>query len=87
MSEEKATCRNCGKEFVGKPYHLGGTAYDNKTMERIPVNQYGGFVCSETCDIAVCIEVEGSMPGNTGHKLTSLSTYSQQKIKQNWRTK
>jgi hypothetical protein len=34
MNENVAKCRNCSKPLKGKPYHLGGAAYDPDTNER-----------------------------------------------------
>jgi len=61
--DEKAQCRNCRKELIGKPYHLGGSAYDPITRERMPVSHYGGFVCSRRCDEEIIIEMHSSFPG------------------------
>ncbi len=45
MEQETAICRGCGKILNGKPYYMGGDAYDPVTKERARVNFYGGFVC------------------------------------------
>jgi ribosomal protein L34E len=83
QDKEPATCRGCGRVLKGNAYMYGGSAYHPVTNENCPVNQYGGFVCSEQCDIKACKELEGSMPGNTGSG--SLSTYALNKIRNNWR--
>lgn len=62
---EKATCRYCKKELVGKSYHTGNMyAYDPKTREPAKINYYGGFVCSLQCDFNASLELERSMPGH-----------------------
>ncbi len=60
--QEKARCRNCGRKFIGKPYRFGGGAWFHVTMEAVPVNHFGGYVCSESCDIKICMEMLSSMP-------------------------
>ena len=85
MSKEVATCRGCGRKLNGKPYYAGHTAYIPETNERAKVNHYGGFVCSERCDIKSSVELEVTMPGcNTIKGFNNLSTYAQQSIKRNW---
>ncbi len=83
IRKEPATCRGYGDILKGNAYYLGGDAYHPTTNKRCPINQYGGFVCSEQCDINACKELEGSMPGNTGS--SSLSIYALKKIKENWK--
>ena len=79
---EKAGCRNCGKIFIGKPYYKGGHAYDPKTMERMPANFYGGFVCSRNCDVKVCLNMSSSMPG--AGKAYFLNSLERQHVEHNW---
>lgn len=83
MKEETAICRGCGKILNGKPYYTGGVAYHPDTNESCKVNFYGGFVCSELCDIKASKELEASMPGNTGSG--KLSTFAQNHIANNWK--
>lgn len=80
---EKATCRCCGKELVGKPYYMGGHAYIPETMERCKVNFYGGFVCSRLCDKQASLDLERTMPGHLPNKM-SISMPAQQHLKGNW---
>ena len=80
--EETAKCRNCGKKLIGKPYHLGGGAYDPKTMDRIPINFFGGYVCSENCDRKICLEMLSSMPGAGPAK--HLDTPTRDQVERNW---
>ena len=51
MSEETAECRGCGMKLIGKPYYTGGTARHPKTGKQCSVSFWGGFVCSDNCDI------------------------------------
>ena len=82
IPEEKAKCRGCGKVLVGTPYYKGGHAYDPKTMERCPVNFYGGYVCSKQCDVKICLEMSSSMPG--AGEATSLCSLERQSGDRNW---
>ena len=50
MIEEKAECRGCEMELIGKPYYLGGQARHPKTNKLCEVSFYGGFVCSVDCE-------------------------------------
>jgi hypothetical protein len=85
-NQDKATCRGCGKELIGKPYYMGGGAYMPKTMEPCKVNFYGGYVCSEACDFNTSLAHERTMPGHT-HSQASLSSFAQQDYNKNWRNK
>jgi ribosomal protein L34E len=85
-NEEVAVCRGCGKHLKGKPYYMGGEAYDPKTNERCKVNHYGGFVCSESCDRNASLELERTMPGHTASQ-SSLSTFALEHHKKNWSNK
>lgn len=81
---DKATCRGCGLELIGKPFHLSdGTAYTPRTMKRCPVNHYGGFVCSEQCDREVSAGMLRSMPGCGD--ATGLDCYARKSLADNWR--
>jgi len=82
MNNEKATCRGCGKELVGKPYYMGGHATHPKTGELCKINQYGGFVCSRECDVSASIIMHSSMPGCAG--ATRPDCYAMERIKRNW---
>ena len=77
-----AKCRGCGRVLVGAPYHLGGSAYDPNTMERSPVNQFGGFVCSRQCDVNVCLDMLSSMPGAGPAK--QLDSFCRAQVTRNW---
>lgn len=84
MSEQTvATCRGCNRELSGKPYYMGGSAYDPKTRERCKVNFYGGFVCSRECDYKASRDLEQTMPGHTGRSQT-LSCHAQRSLNNNW---
>ncbi len=67
MTNEKATCRGCGRVMIGEPYYTGKPAWimDHKRygLIRAPSCHYGGHVCSEDCDRRACGELEGTMPG------------------------
>lgn len=85
--QETAKCRWCKTPLIGKPYHLGGGAYYPKSfgklyMQPVPVNQYGGYVCSYQCDYRASEELEGTMPGRGGAK--NLSCFAQASLKRNW---
>jgi hypothetical protein len=83
QNEEKATCRGCGKVLKGKPYYMGGGAYDLKTGVQCKVNFYGGYVCSKDCDISASLELERTMPGHS-YSQTSLSSSALRSLKNNW---
>lgn len=79
MSEETQNCRGCGKLLIGKyPY-----AYDPKTKKDAKWNYYGGFVCSEACDVRASLELEQSMPGH-GSSQKYISQAAKAKVKSNW---
>lgn len=80
-----AQCECCRRALTGKPYHLGGLAYDPDTGERCPSNHFGGFVCSEHCDVQVCLRMLGSMPG--AGETRSLDSYCQSSVDANWSAK
>lgn len=84
MSDEVATCRNCGKVLVGKPYFMGGSAYlPGPRMERAPVNFYGGYVCSYDCDLRASLSLERTMPGH-GMTQQSIGTLARESLRRNW---
>lgn len=80
-TEAVAICRYCKKTLNGKPYYMGGNAYDPVTNKRCKVNFYGGFVCSEQCDKNASLELERTMPG---HSQSYLSSFSYAHFKKNW---
>ncbi len=55
-------CRHCGLLMKGEPYYKGGPAY-LPDGDRALTNHYGGYVCSERCDIGAARDVEESPPG------------------------
>jgi hypothetical protein len=67
----------------GKPYHLGGTAYHPDTGERVPVNFYGGYVCSYHCDVSACLELSSSIPGAGPARF--LNSHERQRVNDNWK--
>lgn len=77
-----AVCRGCGKVLVGKPYHLGGQAFDPDTKEWCRVNHYGGYVCSEHCDRRICLEMESNMPGAGPARF--VSCFAAKTLQNNW---
>ena len=79
---KNAICRGCGKVLDGKPYHLGGNAFDPDTGYKCRINHYGGYVCSEYCDRLACLALESSIPGAGQAKF--LSSFSAQTVKTNW---
>lgn len=81
-TNEHAICRGCGRPLQGKPYYMGGSAYIPETGKRAPVNYFGGFVCSESCDRRVCLEMLSSMPG--AGEARRLDTPCQQSVQRNW---
>ncbi len=81
-SKDVAVCRGCGRELQGKPYHLGGDAYNPDTGKRCPKNHYGGFVCSEECDRRASVQQHESMPGCSGARTPDC--YAAQRIADNW---
>jgi len=83
-NEETAVCRGCGRKLNGKPYHMGGHAYDPETKKRCPSNFYGGYVCSHNCDVRAAREHENSMPGHGYDQTARLSCYSQKSVEANW---
>lgn len=83
-SNEHAVCRWCGLILKGKPYHMGGAAYHPRTDERCPINHYGGFVCSESCDFRASLELEQTMPGHAYNK-TTIGQSASESLRNNWR--
>jgi len=60
--EEKAECRWCKTEFIGKSYYMGGHAYHKGSMEPVAVHFLGGFVCSDICDKRIMDEFDSTLP-------------------------
>lgn len=83
MQQEVATCRGCGRILKGKPYYMGGQAYIPGTNKEAKCNYYGGYVCSESCDIHACLELEQSMPGH-GLSQKTISSDAQRRVNRNW---
>ena len=81
-TKETARCRGCHMKLAGTPYHKGGDAYIPHTMERAPINHFGGYVCSYQCDVKVCLEMLSSMPG--AGKARSLDSACREKVERNW---
>lgn len=79
---ETAVCRGCGRALNGKPFYQGGQAYHPETNDRCPSNYYGGFVCSQSCDRHVSLDMESSMPG-VGLAVR-LSSPAQSSLCHNW---
>lgn len=85
MSEETAVCRGCRSKLRGQPYYKGGNAYSLVTGKEAKKCHYGGFVCSRSCDVRACVELEGTMPGcGTVNAYSRLSPYAKQRIESNW---
>jgi hypothetical protein len=87
MSETKvddgvATCRGCRRVLRGKPYYMGGNAYDPETGEQCKKNHYGGYVCSFSCDYRAVVDLESSMPGHG--TCSAPSCYADRTLRANW---
>lgn len=85
MEEAKtAECRSCKRVLRGEPYYRGKSAYFPLDMGggRVPVNYYGGFVCSENCDRRICLDMQNSMPG-AGHS-DRLDSLAARHVANNW---
>lgn len=85
--DTKASCRHCGKELRGEPFYKGGIAYlPLPKGGRAPVNYYGGYVCSRSCDYRTSLELERSMPGH-GYSQQKLGREAQARVDSNWEGK
>lgn len=82
FEEHVAKCRGCGCELRGSPYYTGKPAY-LPDGSRAPACHYGGWVCSRSCDVRACLELEQSMPGH-GWEQTRVGSYAQERINSNW---
>jgi hypothetical protein len=80
--EEPARCRWCRAVLHGRAYQFGGPAFLKLGGKEAPVNYYGGYVCSRSCDYRACLELEGSMPGHGGQ--TRPGTEAMRSIEANW---
>ena len=84
---EKAICRHCYRELIGRNYCYGGDAYipnrDGSRGRRAPVNYYGGFVCSRECDFRAALALEQSMPGH-GYSQKTLNGPAMDRINSSW---
>lgn len=78
MPEEKAVCRGCGMVLRGKPYGLGGPAFNPFTGKQVKMNHYGGWVCSRDCDWKAAMALERTMPSNIGYTASSCMAYQDQ---------
>lgn len=79
-TQETAECRGCGKALRGKPYYMGGRAFDFDTGAEAKACHYGGFVCSRQCDHRACLSLERTMPGHgTGQQ--TLSCYARDSLR------
>lgn len=85
-SDDKAVCRGCGRELIGKPYYMGGSAYlPGPKIARAPACHYGGYVCSRDCDVRACLELEQDMPGH-GWQQARPGQAAMESINRNWPT-
>jgi len=76
-------CRGCGKVLRGNPYWKGGLAYHPiGDKGEVKVCHFGGWVCSESCDVRACREQEESMPGHGAG--TGLSRDLRAQIERRW---
>lgn len=89
--DEVACCRGCGRLLDGKPYSRGGSAYvphDNPNARGPRVQakacHYGGYVCSQSCDVRATLALERTMPGHAGQE--RLSYEIRQRIERKWST-
>lgn len=85
--KDQAECRSCGRKLIGDAYYTGNLyARIPNSKDYAKICNYGGFVCSRQCEINACYEVESTMPNNrlNGKGISSLSTYSQKSIRNNW---
>ena len=83
---EHATCRHCGKVLIGKNYCFGGAAHIPNAQgglgARAPINYYGGYVCSRSCDYRASLSLEESMPGHAGQR--NLNGPAMERVNSNW---
>lgn len=84
MSDTKdpAVCRGCRMTLKEFDYSYGGAAYHPRTGKRVPVNHFGGFVCSESCDRRACLDMLSSMPG--AGPTRTLDSPCAERVRQNW---
>jgi len=75
----KDKCRNCGEKIS---VYKNQSAKVDHSKEDAKWNQYGGWVCSRSCDYNACVTMESSFPGAGVTKTPGQS--SMRKIKENW---
>jgi len=87
FSDEKAVCRGCGRELIGKPHYQGGNAYvprpDGRIGEQARETFYGGYVCSRECDVRTSLELERTMPGHDWRQQRP-GCFAMERINRNW---
>ena len=66
----------------GIDYCYGGSAYHPHTGKRVPINHFGGFVCSERCDRSACLRMLSSMPG--AGSVQTLDSICSRSVQSNW---
>jgi len=77
--DDEVRCRYC-ERLLKKT--SGGVVLHPDTGDRLPMNFYGGPVCSKRCDIAACIALESSMPGAGIARRPG--SFAQEQIDRNW---
>lgn len=89
--DDHAVCRGCGTILVdamglpARPYYTGNRhAYHPISKRPAKTSYYGGFACSDTCDMRSALEHEQSMPGH-GSSQTSASHEMRKKIAAKWK--
>ena len=86
-AEDQATCRHCRRPLIGRDYRFGGRAgipdAQGRYLRDAPVNYYGGFVCSRSCDYRAALALEQSMPGH-GYGQTSINGPALDRVNSNW---
>jgi len=84
-TETQAVCRGCGLKLRGSPYYKGGLAYHPNPGGEVYACYYGGWVCSRSCEVRACVELEGSMPGcSTVNSYQRLSQEAKKRIEGHW---
>lgn len=76
----KDNCRGCGKILVLYRDH---SAKCPKTEKWAKWGWYGGWCCSESCEVKSCLELERTMPGHTAAQKT-LGGHIMSDIKRRW---
>jgi len=87
VKDSQATCRHCSRVLIGRAYQYGGAAYipnaQGRAGRRAPVNYYGGYVCSRSCDYRAALALEQDMPGH-GYSQKSISGAPLDRVNSNW---